>query len=137
MPPEEFFQEMVNFGEKIFLLVSEFVEGISDFWQKFLHGLKNWISRVHKMFFLRKKCFNKKLNTWFFLTFSGKLFKVPWNLFWRSVKRQSMPPAEPLEEYVKFEINFDSLWHKFLAWVSSLLFTCPGESFEVKNASMN
>ena len=108
----------------------------SDFWQKKLHGFKNCISRVHKIS-LRKKCFNKKLNTWFFWTFNGKLFKVPWSFFRPSVKMQSRPPSEILEEYMKFEINFDSLCYKFLAWVSFLFSTCPGEPFEEKIASIN
>ena len=37
-----------------------------------------------------------------------------------------------LEEYMKFEITFDNLWHKFLAWVSFLLSTCPGEPLRKK-----
>ena len=112
------------------------IVGFSEFWQKKLHGYKNCISRVHKTF-LRKKCSNKKLNIWFFWTFNGKLFKVPWSFFRPSVKMQSRPPSGPLEEYMKFEINFDSLWHKFLAWVSFLFSTCPGEPFEKENASIN
>ena len=34
MPPKESFEEMVTFGEKKTFLVSEFVEGFSDSWQK-------------------------------------------------------------------------------------------------------
>ena len=59
------------------------------------------------------------------------------NFFWRFLKRQPMTAEELLEEKVKVEINFDSLCHKFLTWVSFLLSTSPGETFEEQIVSIN
>ena len=72
-----------------------------------------------------------------FLDFQRKTFQSSVKFFPASAKMQSRPPAEPLEENLKFEIIFDSLSHKFLAWVSFLLSTCPGETFEEEMASIN
>ena len=88
-------------------------------------------------FFRGKECINENLNTWFFPDFERKTAPSSVNFFWRSVKRQSMTAEELLEEKVKNEINFDNLCHKFLAWVSFLLSTCPRETFEEQNVSIN
>ena len=93
--------------------------------------------QVITRFFRGKECINENLNTWFLPEIERKTAPSSLNFFWRSVKRQSMTAEELLEKKVKFETNFDSLCHKFLAWVSFLLSTCPGEPFEEENASIN
>ena len=103
---------------------------------KLLHGFENWSSTDHRIF-SRKKFINGNINTWSFPEIERKTAPISVNFFWRSVKRQSMTAEELLEQKVKIEINFDSLGHKFLAWVSFLLSTCPGEPFEEEIVSMN
>ena len=88
-------------------------------------------------FFRGKECIKENLNTLFFPEFERKTAPISVNFFWRSVKRQSMTAEELLEEKVKVEINFDSLCHKFLTWVSFLLSTSPGEPFEEEIVSIN
>ena len=88
-------------------------------------------------FFRGKEFINENLNTWSFLETERKTAPISVNFFWRSVKRQSVTAEELLEEKVKIEINFDSLCHKFLAWVSFLLSTFPGEPFEEEIVSIN
>ena len=107
------------------------IVGVYDFWQKKSHGFKNCISRVHKIF-LRKICFNKNLIPDFFEP-SAENFSKFREVFsgLLSICNQGLQRSF-LEEYMKFEINFDSLWHKFLAWVSFLLSTCPGEPLRKK-----
>ena len=69
-------------------------------------------------FFRGKKFIHENLNTWSFPETERKTALISMIFFWRSVKRQSMTAEEVLEEKVKIEINFDSLCHKFLAWMS-------------------
>ena len=88
-------------------------------------------------FFRGKECIKENLNSWFFPEFERKTAPISVNFFWRSVKRQFMTAEELLEEKVKIEISFDNLCHNFLAWVSFLLSTCPGEPFEEEIVSIN
>ena len=88
-------------------------------------------------FFRGKEFINENLNTWSLPETERKTVPISVNFFWRSVKRQSMTAEEVLEEKVKIELNFDSPCHKFLAWVSFLLSTCPGEHFEEEIVSIN
>ena len=110
--------------------------GFYDFWQKKLHGFKNCISRVHKIF-LRKICFNKKPNTWFFWTFSGKLFKVPWSFFRPSVNMQSMLPAEPFGGIHEVWDNFWQSLTQILSMSVFFAFYVSRGTFEEENASIN
>ena len=88
-------------------------------------------------FFRGKEFINENLNTWSFLETERQTAPISVNFFWRSVKRQSVTAEELLEEKIKIEINFDSLCHKLLAWVSFLLSTFPGEPFEEAIVSIN
>ena len=130
-----FFWKMTNF-EKQFFGFWVWSRKFLTFGIKLLHGFKKWNSSDHRIF-RGKECINENLNTWFFPEFERKTAPSSVNFFWRSVKRQSMTAEELLEEKVKNEISFDSLCHKFLAWVSFLLSTCPREPFEEENVSIN
>ena len=111
------------------------IVGFSNFWKKNCTVLETafWVST---RFFWGK---NASIKNFYLivLDFQRKTFQSSVKFFPASVEMQSRPPADPLEEYKKFEIIFDSLSHKFLAWVSFLLSTCPGEPFEEENASIN
>ena len=136
MSPEDFSEDMTSF-EKLFFFVSEFDR--ENFWLlawNFYMVLKTEV-QVTTGFFRGKECIKENITTWFFPKFERKTAPISVNFFWRSVKRQSMTAAELLEEKVKVEINFDSLCHKFLTWVSFLLSTSPGEPFEEEIVSIN
>ena len=122
---------------EILFFVSEFDR--ENFWPlawKFCMVLKTEV-QVTTGFFRGKKFIHENLNTWSFPETERKTALISMIFFWRSVKRQSMTAEEVLEEKVKIEINFDSLCHKFLAWMSFLLSTCPGEHLEEEIVSIN
>ena len=111
------------------------IVGFSNFWKKNCTVLETAF-RVSTRFFWGKNASVKNFYL-IVLDFQRKTFQSSVKFFPASAKMQSRPPAEPLEEYMKFEIFFDSLSHKFLAWVSFLLSKCPVETFEEENASIN
>ena len=124
-----FFWRDDKFWEIVFF-VSEFDR--ENFWLlawNFCMVLKTEV-QVTTGIFRGKECTKDNLNTWFFPKLERKTAPMSVNCFWRFLKRQSMTAEELLEEKVKVEINFDSLCHKFLTWVSFLLSTSPGEPFE-------
>ena len=136
MSPEVFFEEMTSF-EKIFFLFLSLIAKISDFWHETFAWFYKLKFKWTQDFFRGKECTKENLNTWFFPKLEGKTAPMLVNFFWRFLKRQSMTAEELLEEKVKVEINFDSLCHKFLTWVSFLLSTSPGEPFEEEIVSIN
>ena len=88
-------------------------------------------------FFPGEECNNENFNSWIFPEFERKTAPISLNFFWPSVRRQSVTAGELLEEKVKIEIKFDRLCLKFLAWVSFMLSTCPGEPFDEEIVSIN
>ena len=87
-------------------------------------------------FFRGKAFIHENLNTWSFPETVRRTALISMIFFWRSVKRQSMTAEEVLEEKVKIEINFDSLCHKFLAWMFFAFYVSRG-TFEEEIVSIN
>ena len=136
MSPEVFFEEMTSF-EKNFFFVSEIDrESFCLLAWNFCMVLKTEV-QVTTGFFRGKVFIHENLNTWSFPETERKTALISMTFLWRSVKRQSLTAEEVLEVKVKIEINFDSLCHKFLAWMSFLLSMCPGELFEEEIVSIN